>query len=319
MSRKAVIGIVIILILSIIAGVAVFVIISLGKQQDAEQSSDTTSQIGLTGSDSLSVDPLADPDNDGLTNAQESLWGTNPNNPDSDADGYKDGEEVAACHNPLVPTPNDKLLNCKPGQQANISPAPSGAPQSSDPFFLTAPAPIGGSINLTQAYATAVKDSDKSPVTFSQFISNQPVTTSLPQINDAAIRKNSDSSPAALSLYMKTAGNLSSLSDKPRLTIALNDFFNNRSTYGFETLAQSVELFQSRLKLASVPNSALEYDKLLLGYTELLAATFRQITDFPNDQIKAMAGIRQLDAIDRLYFPQIAQQRDQLFATIPQQ
>jgi uncharacterized repeat protein (TIGR01451 family) len=36
----------------------------------------------------------ADPDNDGLTNTQEAAAGTNPNNPDTDGDGLKDGEEV---------------------------------------------------------------------------------------------------------------------------------------------------------------------------------------------------------------------------------
>jgi len=36
----------------------------------------------------------ADPDNDGLTNAQEFANGTDPNNADSDSDGLKDGDEI---------------------------------------------------------------------------------------------------------------------------------------------------------------------------------------------------------------------------------
>ena len=35
-----------------------------------------------------------DQDNDGLTNAEEMIAGTDPTNPDSDGDGYNDGEEV---------------------------------------------------------------------------------------------------------------------------------------------------------------------------------------------------------------------------------
>ncbi|MEM7334906.1 MAG: hypothetical protein AAF490_22705, partial [Chloroflexota bacterium] len=38
--------------------------------------------------------PNTDPDNDGLTNGQEELLGTDPNNPDSDNDGKEDGAEV---------------------------------------------------------------------------------------------------------------------------------------------------------------------------------------------------------------------------------
>ncbi len=48
-------------------------------------------------------DPNADPDHDGLTNLQEQQYGTNPNNPDTDGDGYHDGAEVKAGYNPLGP------------------------------------------------------------------------------------------------------------------------------------------------------------------------------------------------------------------------
>ena len=40
------------------------------------------------------INPKADYDKDGLTNAQEYLWGTDPNDPDSDGDGCYDGWEI---------------------------------------------------------------------------------------------------------------------------------------------------------------------------------------------------------------------------------
>jgi len=46
-----------------------------------------------------------DADNDGLTNGQEALAGTNPNLADSDGDGINDGIEVGA--NPAMPTDSD--------------------------------------------------------------------------------------------------------------------------------------------------------------------------------------------------------------------
>ncbi|HYU65024.1 MAG TPA: thrombospondin type 3 repeat-containing protein [Candidatus Paceibacterota bacterium] len=50
-----------------------------------------------------------DVDKDGLTNAEESFWNTDFQNPDTDGDGFKDGEEVASGHDPTVPGPNDKI------------------------------------------------------------------------------------------------------------------------------------------------------------------------------------------------------------------
>lgn len=44
-----------------------------------------------------------DSDNDGLSNAKELIYGTDPLNPDTDNDGYKDGAEVAHGFDPLVP------------------------------------------------------------------------------------------------------------------------------------------------------------------------------------------------------------------------
>lgn len=59
----------------------------------------------------LSFELDKDWDNDGLNNREESFWGTDPNNPDSDGDEYLDGEEVASGHDPLIPAPNDLVDN----------------------------------------------------------------------------------------------------------------------------------------------------------------------------------------------------------------
>lgn len=61
----------------------------------------------LTGSVLEAVDQ--DVDKDGLTNKEESYWNTDQNNPDTDGDGFLDGEEVASRHDPLIPGPDDFL------------------------------------------------------------------------------------------------------------------------------------------------------------------------------------------------------------------
>jgi outer membrane protein OmpA-like peptidoglycan-associated protein len=71
--------------------------------------------IGLLFTDSDADD---DNDNDGLTNGQEKALGTDRNNPDTDGDGLKDGEEVNRYKTaPLNPdTDNDGL---KDGEEVN--------------------------------------------------------------------------------------------------------------------------------------------------------------------------------------------------------
>ncbi len=52
---------------------------------------------------------IDDLDYDGLSGWEESIQGTDPNNPDTDGDGYLDGEEVAAGYSPTIPSPDDRL------------------------------------------------------------------------------------------------------------------------------------------------------------------------------------------------------------------
>ena len=63
--------------------------------------------------DSLDDDAAADPDGDGLTNAEECAWGTNPFATDTDGDGVNDGVEVTQSSDPADPTdgglPNSRI------------------------------------------------------------------------------------------------------------------------------------------------------------------------------------------------------------------
>jgi hypothetical protein len=49
-----------------------------------------------------------DSDQDGLSDAEEKVYGTNAQNPDSDGDGYSDGVEVKSGFNPLKAAPEDR-------------------------------------------------------------------------------------------------------------------------------------------------------------------------------------------------------------------
>ncbi|HEX9609122.1 MAG TPA: hypothetical protein VGA06_02855 [Candidatus Paceibacterota bacterium] len=58
---------------------------------------------------SIALRASEDSDNDGLYDWEEELWGTDPQNKDSDGDGTEDGDEVANDRHPGKPAPNDVL------------------------------------------------------------------------------------------------------------------------------------------------------------------------------------------------------------------
>ncbi|MFH0846344.1 MAG: hypothetical protein V1851_03045 [Patescibacteria group bacterium] len=89
--------------LGVILIVAIFIVFFWKyKNTDLKNNQDNQEKItlGITNLDS---------DNDGLKNWEETLWKTDPNNPDTDGDGTGDNEEILNNRNPLVTGPNDLI------------------------------------------------------------------------------------------------------------------------------------------------------------------------------------------------------------------
>ena len=62
---------------------------------------------GIETKQTVVAEERTDNDNDGLLAWEETLYGTNPNNPDTDGDGTPDGEEVALDRDPTIAGPDD--------------------------------------------------------------------------------------------------------------------------------------------------------------------------------------------------------------------
>ncbi|NTU67226.1 MAG: hypothetical protein HGB08_04900 [Candidatus Moranbacteria bacterium] len=76
---------------------ASLVIMSFGFYAAAENSSQGAKNI------------FQDSDQDGLSDQEEKLYGTDPAKSDTDGDGYSDGAEVKSGYDPLKPAPGDKI------------------------------------------------------------------------------------------------------------------------------------------------------------------------------------------------------------------
>ena len=55
-----------------------------------------------------------DSDQDGISNDEEKLYGTDAQKKDTDGDGYSDGVEVESGYDPLKPAPGDRLVKANP-------------------------------------------------------------------------------------------------------------------------------------------------------------------------------------------------------------
>ncbi len=76
---------------------ASLIVLSFAFFVGAENNSKTASNIFL------------DSDQDGLSDEEEKIYGTDPRNPDTDGDGYSDGAEVRSGYDPTKPAPGDRL------------------------------------------------------------------------------------------------------------------------------------------------------------------------------------------------------------------
>lgn len=97
---------------------------------------------------------FADTDDDGLTDPEEHLHGTDKNNPDTDGDGVNDGDEVAAGTDPAVAdTPQDTTA---PSITASMTARGGGDDQSAQFFTISFSATDAGGVASISATLNGV-------------------------------------------------------------------------------------------------------------------------------------------------------------------
>lgn len=315
MSRRLIIILLIVLVVGVIGGAAVLVMNRLRGGTPEVTQTTTTGQLGEAelGGQNI-VNPAGDDDGDGLTNADEALWGTDKKNPDTDGDNFLDGEEVKANYNPTIPSPNDKLPEgFKPGKDLQPLETAASQPVAVDQFFQTNLDLTLGTKNYTDQYRSQVTEKDRTPDTLDAFIKAQPIITKLPTPTDKAILLQEKDTPNVLSEYIFMANTVdASFSDRTTFAQAINDVFGKNEAASMAGLATIMKLQQEKLITQRVPPAALNLHKLLLGYAQLLEATFNQITKYNEDEVRAVLAMRQWEENDKLYIPLIEHEIDRL-------
>lgn len=163
------------------------------------QSKDSLSEIGSFISKKASQTASLfsnDKDGDGLSNKEEEKYGTDPENADTDGDGYLDGEEIASGYNPLKSAPGDELSEAEA-----VTPRP--LPQNlTNALAKTLTAGL-----TSNKFGLSKDENDINPEVIDKLIddsfSGQEVASlfSLPDISDQEIKISSEQSPEAARSY----------------------------------------------------------------------------------------------------------------------
>lgn len=316
MPRRLIIIILVVLILTVIVGTIFLVVQRLG-QDEGTGDANTLTGSGPTGSFETSEtavsNPTGDDDDDGLTNAEEVVWGTDPQNPDTDGDGFNDGDEVAAGHNPTIAGPNDLLpQGFAPGQ--DISLLETSQIRSEDFVEDGLNLEPHATTNLTEKYQQEYSESERNEETLLEFAKRQTIVTQLPAVKENEINLASADSALTIGHYLDAAGNIDNILNNTSFDYIIDKLLVDGDNSFVLGQAKMVLDFQEGLQEVAVPPTALEYHKSLLGYTQLLLATYVQMANYPGDPAKGMVSVHQLDQIDQLYSPILLSEIDRLEA-----
>ena len=261
---------------------------------------------------------LKDSDNDGLKDWEEELYKTDPHNPDTDGDGYLDGEEVNSGHNPLVKAPGDKL---------SFYPLPLGDKYNITKKVLSEEV-IGYMLDSYLAQkGEYINDHPgiNSPETFAALIKQSTIETmsrwavgdiypallekaektiaEIPEIfnvniTDGDIKISENNSPEAIKLYLSQ---ISSIYNSETF------FLQEQSLKILEYALQAQDFSQidkliktndekiETMKEIITPSSWKENHKQRLKYTILLRNIFVSLRNFQNDPLKSYIALQEFE------------------------
>lgn len=101
----------VVLLVLLIAGAGIWFLFTDREVYRSETNPEQAITVGGTAEHDRLIAGIVqrDQDGDGLADWEETLWNTNPTNPDTDEDGTSDGDEVETGRDPTTPGPDDAL------------------------------------------------------------------------------------------------------------------------------------------------------------------------------------------------------------------
>lgn len=257
----------------------------------------------------IAAEPDADPDNDGLKNWEEELHKTDPRNPDTDEDGYVDGEEVASGYNPTVKAPGDAL-------EGTNSSAPRPLPKNLTTHLsqlLTEKIAAG---EFDPAQGDALDYTNDPALPYNQEVLNEVLYEigvrakahfTLPEIKDADIKiSQNPTTREEISIFLVAMSQALQVNETMQAGDAteidiIKEAVESKDTTKVQMRHTSYRRAIEHMRAVTVPRDLVEMHKKQIALFMVLEKILGAVTDFQNDPAMASAGVEVYpDIIDAL-------------------
>ncbi len=251
---------------------------------------------------------IDDLDYDGLTGWEENLHGTDPENSDTDGDGYLDGEEVISGYDPTKPAPNDRL-NTDSANSQLIRPEPGNLTQllgyiMGNQVKFDLPTLSQNADILGQSVEGAIDDKVAEAI---QKASTSFIAEFIPDFDKTKIEV-LDNSSATVKNYLKQMrdkmGPLESCQD-------INNFKNDNeiieeaiSTNNFNQvicLADSYMQSYEVIKSINPPLNWLDFHVSALKMFWNFSKIYKNLPNFNNDPLKGMIILEKFEQVNESF------------------
>lgn len=205
-----------------------------------------------------------DDDLDGLSNAKEIIFGSSPTNPDTDGDGYSDGEEVANGYDPI------RAGSFRLEERENLSLSIS--------YFLW-------------AQEKGIKDPLIEAVLVDEYLAQRQDLTSIPLIRDEDINLSSDNSQEALRIYLADLNKIG----LPEGIISYQEIaasYDKSSESLLEELLSKIELAYLDFVSLKTPLAAKEIQRGYLSIVKEFLKMFSDLRDYQKDPLRIELNLR---------------------------
>jgi len=288
-----------------LAVLLMLVVLSFSFYVNAQQNSNISGNIFL------------DSDQDGLTDQEEVLYGTDAKKADTDGDGYSDGTEVKSGYDPKKPAPGDKLATASFGD--------SNLENSSKPDENNLTNKV--SQKITEIVQTAQESEEGSEVTLDQLqeIIDQSLTSSemseesLPEIKreDIKILKQNYSqlsdeekqkkmkddflNYAVAIAYIFSSNSPEPITSSQDINKIVTAVYKNitqaieaRSVSELDDLEKSGDKILEQLKEVSVPEEMVDTHIKAMQYAMYAKELGKTLTPNPDDPLKEIANFSKM-------------------------